>query len=118
MEKTIRIGEKETAFKATAGTARRYRQKFGRDLLVDINKATPNAVKGTPGDGDLETFENLAYIMAKQADDTVTNDPEEWLDQFEPFDMIAALNDIITLWSQNSATLQTTKKKAGSRSAR
>ena len=118
MEKTIRIGEKEIAFKATAGPARRYRQKFGRDLLADINKATPNAMKGTLGDGDLETFENMAYIMAKQADGAVTDDPEEWLDQFEPFDMFMALNDIVTLWSQNSATLETTKKKAGARSAR
>lgn len=118
MEKTIRIGEQEVAFKATASTARRYRQQFGRDLLVDINKALPNARKGTLGEGEVEIFENLAYIMARQADGTVAEDPEEWLDQFEPFDMITALNEIVTLWGANSQTLESPKKKGGQRSAR
>ena len=118
MEKTIRVGEREITFKATAGTARRYRQKFGRALLLDINKAAPNAAKGSLGSGDIEIFENLAYIMAKQADDTLTEDPEEWLDTFEPFEMYGALNEVVTLWAESSATLETSKKKAGARSGR
>ena len=47
------------------------------------------------GDGDpekssldlfsLEMFENIAYVMAKHADPSIPDNPEEWLDEFNTF---------------------------------
>ena len=44
------------------------------------------------GDGDpekssldlfsLEMFENIAYVMAKHADPSIPDNPEEWLDEY------------------------------------
>ena len=38
MERIIKIDGKDVAFRCTAGTARRYRFFFGRDLIVDAQK--------------------------------------------------------------------------------
>lgn len=117
MEKVIRIGEKEQGFKATASTVRRYREKFGRDLLVDINKILPSFAKGELGVGDLEIFENMAYIMAYQYDSAIPEDPEEWLDQFEMMDVYKILPELVNLWGLNSQSIAEPKKKARKQSA-
>ena len=115
MEKTIKIGDQEIRFKATASTTRRYRQRFNRDLFVDINKLISNAQNGLTA-GDLECFENVAYIMAKQADENIPDDPDEWLDQFEMMSVYEVLPEILELWGLNAMTLETPKKKAGKQS--
>lgn len=33
----------------------------------------------------LEVFENIAFIMAKHADPSIPDTPEEWLDNFNTF---------------------------------
>lgn len=33
----------------------------------------------------LEMFENIAYIMAKHADPSIPDSPEEWPDEFSTF---------------------------------
>lgn len=116
MEKTIRIGQKEVNFKATASTTRRYRDKFGRDLLVDLNALLPGMQNGEVTANDLEIFENLAYIMAKQGDDTVPNDPSQWLDQFELMEIYNALPELMSLWGANVQTIEKPKKKADQQS--
>lgn len=117
MEKLIRIGEKEQGFKATGSTTRRYRDKFGRDLLIDINKIIPSFAKGQLDVGDLEIFENMAYIMAKQYDPDIPNDPDEWLDGFEMLDIYQILPELVELWGQNAQSIETPKKKARKQSA-
>lgn len=37
--------------------------------------------------GWLEMFENIAFIMAKHADASIPDTPEEWMDQFNTFSM-------------------------------
>lgn len=115
MEKTITIGDKDVRFKATASTTRKYRQRFGRDLFMDINKLVLNSQTGLTS-GDLECFEDVAYIMAQQADDTIPDDPDEWLDQFEILDIYQVLPEIVELWGLNALTLEEPKKKVGKRS--
>lgn len=112
MEKIIRIGEKEQGFKATASTIRRYRDKFGRDLLVDINRIIPSFSKGELGVGDLEVFENMAYIMAKQYDPSIPENPDDWLDQFDMMDVYKVLPELVSLWGLNAETMEKPKKKA------
>ena len=39
----------------------------------------------------LEMFENIAYVMAKHADKSIPDSPEEWLDQFNTFSIYQVL---------------------------
>lgn len=111
MEKLLNISGKEVGFKATASTVRRYRQKFNRDLFKDIQSLMPRAEEGNLSIADLECFMNIAYIMAWQYDNTIPSDPDEWLDQFEMFDIYYVLPQIIELWGLNTKELEIPKKK-------
>lgn len=58
----------------------------------------------------LEMFENIAYIMAKHADATVPDTPEEWLDGFNTFSIYQVLPSIIELWGLNIKKYVESKK--------
>lgn len=111
MEKIISVGGKKVGFKATASTTKRYRLKFNRDLFKDINALIPKVNEGELGVDDLECFQCIAYIMAKQYDDSVPDDPDAWLDQFEMFDIYFVLPQIIELWGLNTVQIEEPKKK-------
>lgn len=113
MEKTIRIDDKDVKFKATAATIRRYRERFGQDLLMDFAKLQEEASSGeTLTAAALNTFENLAYTMAKQADDSIPDSADEWLDGFEMFSIYVVLPQIVELWQLSNLPTSTSKKKA------
>lgn len=112
MEKTIRIDEKDVKFKATASTIRKYREAFGRDLLMDFQKLQNEAGSGETLTVDtLTIFENLAYTMAKQADESIPDTPDEWLDEFNMFSIYVVLPQIVELWQLSKLPLSTSKKK-------
>ena len=114
--KTIEIDGSRVTFAASSGTLRRYRDKFQRDMMQDMDKLV-GAMSGnsesesTLGIGDLEIFENVAYVMAKQADPTVPDDIYDWLDKFEIFSIYQILPHIIELWGLNMETMTDAKKK-------
>ena len=110
MERLIKVGDKEVLFKATASTARRYRERFNSDVFMDIQKLMPK--EGQNGMVELSIFEQLAYTMAKQADPTIPDDPDEWLDQFEIMPFFEVLPQLLQLWGLNVETLEKPKKKA------
>lgn len=114
MEKIISIGGKRVGFKATASTIRRYRRKFNKDFLKDI-KALQHKMDESEdielSSEDLECFERIAYIMAWQYDNTIPASPDEWLDEFEMFDIYYVLPQIVDLWHLNTLELETPKKK-------
>ena len=112
MEKIISINGKDVGFKATASTTKRYREKFNKDLFKDINALIPKMNENNLGVEDLECFMNIAYVMAWQYDNTIPADPDEWLDQFEMFDIYFILPQIIELWGLNTFQMETPKKKA------
>ena len=112
MEKLIKIGDREVGFKATASTTKRYRQKFNRDLFKDIKALLPKMGKNALDVADLECFMNITYIMAWQYDNTISEDPDDWLDQFEMFDIYYILPQVIELWGLNIEELEEPKKKA------
>ena len=58
----------------------------------------------------LEMFENIAYIMAKHADPSIPDSPEEWLDGFNTFSIYQVLPEIIKLWGLNVQTTVASKK--------
>jgi hypothetical protein len=115
MEKVITISGKDIPFKATASTPRKYRAITGRDLLKDLFSIT-SAASSTGGAVDFSKIDTdillgLAYTMAKQADPEITPDMDEWLDQFEPFDIINACGEILMLWGMSQKPIEKSKKK-------
>lgn len=113
--RNIKIDDKEVAFKASAAIPRIYRIKFGRDIYKDLNELQKGIEKSNKDASDLdlvslELFENIAYIMAKHADDSIPDTPEDWLDEFNTFSIYQVLPDIINLWGLNAKTSVTTKK--------
>ena len=112
MEKIISINNMEVGFKATASTTKRYRDKFNRDLFKDVAALVPKMNEQSLSAEDLECFMNIAYIMAWQYDNTIPADPNNWLDQFEMFDIYLVLPQIIELWGLNTEQIEKPKKKA------
>lgn len=114
--KHIEIGGKPCVFMASALTPRLYRKKFGRDLIVDMKVLSDRFKTISSSDEqfsimDLTIFENLAYIMAKQADPGLPDSIDEWLDGFETFDIYEVFPELMDLWKLNRAGIATSKKK-------
>lgn len=66
----------------------------------------------------LEMFENIAFIMAKHADPTIPDTPEEWLDQFNTFSIYQILPQLIELWGLNVKTDVEAKKNFAQQSVK
>ena len=116
LQKTVTISGHEVAFRSSATVPRLYRAKFKRDIFKDLSRLEAS-VKRKSADGsfeieDLEIFENVAYIMAYHADNTIPNSIDEWLDQFEMFSIYEVLPEILELWGQNLMTDVNAKKNS------
>jgi hypothetical protein len=114
MEKVINIGGKEIKMKSTAGTMMRYRNNFNRDFIKDLinlqTKLQENAEAGTQVEAlDLDLFEKIAWCMAKTADDSIPN-IEKWLDEFDTFDIMQALQELMNLLFANMEQINAKKK--------
>jgi hypothetical protein len=114
----IVIDGKEVPFSASAAIPRLYRNKFGRDIFKDLSALQGSVEGGTIDVPSLEMFENIAYIMAKHADPSVPDTPDEWLDEFNAFSIYQVLPEIIELWGMNAKTDVISKKKTALLSAR
>lgn len=113
MEKIIKIGNKEVGMKATANTPKRYRNTFNKDLITQMQKLYLHLDTKTgefKGDANFEVVENLAYIMAKQYDDSIGTQ-EEWMDEFGITDFYFAMPQVLGLWGESQTTLSTPSKK-------
>lgn len=115
MVKNIEIDGKQVPFRASAAIPRIYRIKFQRDIYKDLH-SLEKAVGSSDADSSnldlfsLEMFENIAYVMAKHADPSIPDNPEEWLDGFNTFSIYQVLPQIIELWGLNIKTDSTAKK--------
>ena len=120
MIRNIEIDGKQVLFKASAAIPRIYRMKFQRDIYKDLR-----ALEKSVGDNSeessnldmysLEMFENIAFIMAKHADASIPNTPEEWLDGFNTFSIYQVLPQLIELWGLNVQTDVEAKKTSSDR---
>lgn len=140
MDKIITVGGKEVGFRATALTPRLYRHKIGRDIVRDMNQLRRNYEKAVKAQNlkppkedaadwhkkeyedaikeaqlsvmDLEIFENVSYIMARQYDPSLPDTADEWLDCIDgTFSIYEVLPEILSLWQLNQQTTSTPKKK-------
>ena len=115
LSKTIKVGDKEVAFRSSATIPRLYRAKFKRDIFKDLSKLESSYKDNSKAGSsfaieDLEIFENVAYIMAYHADHNIPEDIDDWLDQFEMFSIYEVLPEILALWGTNLITDIESKK--------
>lgn len=112
---TVRKEIKQVSFKASAAIPRIYRMKFQRDIYKDL-KALEKSIGDNSEESSnldmfsLEMFENIAFVMAKHADASIPNTPEEWLDGFNTFSLYQVLPQLIELWGLNVQTDVEAKK--------
>lgn len=126
MDKVLLISGKEVGLRATALTPRIYRHKIGRDIIQDMaklqkafNKASQLSKDATEEERqesqlsvvDLEIFENVAFVMARQYDQNIPDSVEAWLDQFDTFSIYEVFPEILNLWMANNRTTSKAKKK-------
>lgn len=115
LKREIEICGKTIPFRSSATVPRLYRAKFKRDIFKDLSKLE-KSYKGKTEDGDefqiddLEIFENVAYIMAYHADNSIPTSIDDWLDQFDMFSIYEVLPQILELWGDNLATEVAAKK--------
>ena len=122
IKKNITIDGMEVPFKASAAVPRLYRLKFRRDIYKDFASLKTDVEEDDENKSELdieslEVFENIAYIMAKHADPSIPDSPEEWLDEFSTFSIYQVLPKIIELWGLNVQTDVESKKTSRNRSA-
>ena len=114
MTKTVVIDGKEYRMRASALIPKLYRFRFNRDCIADLS-ALQEKLRATdkPLDVmDLTIFENIAWLMCRQADKSIPDDPDEWLDSIDgPFSIYEALPQIMALWQAGTATTSTPAKK-------
>ena len=126
MQKVINISGKEVGFKATALTPRLYRHWLGRDMIKDMNslRKAYNKVNNLPKDAtdeekqeaqlsvlDLEIFENVSWVMARQYDTSIQCSADDWLDGFDMFSVYEIMPHILELWGKNERTTSVPKKQ-------
>lgn len=115
LKREIEICGEKIPFRSSATVPRLYRAKFKRDIFKDLSKLE-KSYKGKTEDGDefqiddLEIFENVAYIMAYHADNSIPASIDDWLDQFDMFSIYEVLPQILELWGDNLATEVAAKK--------
>lgn len=116
MEKTIEIDGKKVRFKSNGATPLRYKAQFGKDYLKEILKMSPvvNAKKkkgeidvNSLESLDFEVFYNVAWILAKTADNSIP-EPIEWLASFDEFPIAEIFPEMQELMI---ATITASKKK-------
>ena len=113
VEKTVKIGSKDVTLRASAALPRIYRVKTGRDILKDVNSLSV-AQDGTVESDSYEVFENLAWVMAYHADNTVPENIEDWLEQLDDvLGIYHVMPQIMDLWNINTKTAVESKKNTG-----
>ena len=117
LTKNIEIDGREVLFRASAAIPRIYRIKFGRDIYKDLRELSKSLEGQNPENSSLdsfslEMFENIAFVMARHADPSIPDTPEEWLDGFNTFSIYQVLPQIIELWSLNTKTDIVSKKNS------
>ncbi len=120
MIRQIEIDGKQVSFKASAAIPRIYRMKFQRDIYKDLKALEKSIGDNSEGNSNLdmfslEMFENIAFVMAKHADASIPNTPEEWLDGFNTFSIYQVLPQFIELWGLNVQTDVEAKKTSSDR---
>ena len=115
IKREIEVCGKLVPFRSSATIPRLFRAKFKRDIFKDLARLE-KSFKANSEDGesfaidDLEIFENVAYVMAYHADNTIPDSIDQWLDQFEMFSIYEIMPQLLELWGDNVVTDVAAKK--------
>lgn len=101
MEKAVIIDGKSVRFKVTGGTMYRYKAQFGREYIADLIELDKIKDGADAPDINLEILYNICWVMAKTADDSVPP-PQQWLDGFEVFPVVAVFGELRELIAANA----------------
>jgi len=107
IERTVKIDGIDVPMRASASSPRTYRNVFGKDLFIELEKLRESYEKKE--DIDLEILENMAYLFAYQANEDIP-DIDTWLDQFGITAIFEALPQILELWGDNEKSNSKAKK--------
>lgn len=111
MYREIKIGNGTFPMSANGATPIRYRMVFGKDLISEFQQVENNYSIA------IDTISELAFIMTQAGakadmDKLNKNAYVTWLEQFEPFDITNAAEDIVDLYMGNAQVSSEVKKKA------
>ena len=115
IKREIEVCGKLVPFRSSATIPRLYRAKLKRDIFKDLARLE-KSFKANSEDGesfaidDLEIFENVAYVMAYHADNSIPASIDQWLDQFEMFSIYEIMPQLLELWGDNVVTDVAAKK--------
>ena len=108
MQRNIQIGDKIVPMSASAVTPIIFKKITGKDLIKGVRDLNKTATEG--GDVDMEFIAQMAWVMARESNKQI--EPfETWLEQFEMFDIVDALGQIMELWNLNSRQASFPAKK-------
>lgn len=129
MIKTVNIEGVERKMASSAILVRQYRAHFGKDLIAEMTKAIRARLKAenrrleslkdedlNPDefveDLDLTVYENLGWLMLRNAGEDVGDSPESWLETLQnPLTIYSLVGEISDLWTANLKTTAVPKKK-------
>lgn len=90
---------------------RRYRNQFGKDLVIEMNRWAKDA-QNDPQSVDFTVLENLTFLMLREAGEDVGSTPEEWLATIDDtFGFYKLMPEIVEFWQAGTKTTATPKKK-------
>lgn len=106
MEKIIEIDGRKVGFKSSAAFLLRYRDYFGKDGLKDLN-----ALMNVEDDNELTldayaTMLNMLWVLAKNYNKKIPP-VEDWLDDFENFDIGYVYTEIAPLINKSFGRTET-----------
>lgn len=117
MEKVLTIDGQQVKFKSTAAFAKRYKAQFQRNIFADFYKIGNAISKGDDGQEkvdleklDFDIFYDIAWVLAKTADDKIPP-VEEWLDGFDEFPIEEIMPKLMDMLTKSIASSKVSKKK-------
>lgn len=111
MKKQVKLCGKTCTLENNALLPRRYRNQFGRDLIIDM-QAMVNNYQKDPSAFNPEVLENITWLMLKEAGEPVGETPEEWLAGIDDaFALYEVIGDVVELWGKGRETTSRPKKK-------
>lgn len=101
-EKTIQISGIDVPLKTSAYTPVLYTNLFNQNIFAEMQEIiTIAGERGTVPFEKIIVLYRLAYCMARHADPKLPP-MEEWLDQFDVYDIPEIAGELIGLWAADS----------------
>lgn len=108
--KKIQIGKESVRFEANALFPVKYKQLTKRDIFKDLKVVENMQHAKSVDDLNIDILYDIVYVLAWFADRTLP-DRDEWLLQFDEFDIYEVLPKVVDLLTDSLATDATKKNK-------